>query len=161
MDSPATSKRGGNPIGWVFVAGGLSFIVFLGQTSTLMCDRVESNRIDCQLTSAFLGIVLSETEIRQVQSAEVEVINPITWDDTYTYRVTLVSNRGNVPLTSWYTSGRHDKERMADRINAFIASPIQPSLEIRTSAWLAYVIGVIFILVGLYIAGIIVLVRDD
>ncbi len=75
--------------------------------------------------------------------------------------MTLVSNRGNVPLTIYYSGGGYDEARMTDRINAFIASPIQPSLEIRTSAWLAYVIGVIFILVGLYIAGIIVLVRDD
>ena len=37
--------------GFVFAAMGLVVIVLGGQTNTLVCHRIESNRIDCQLES--------------------------------------------------------------------------------------------------------------
>lgn len=137
----------GSPIGWIWVAVGLFIIVIFGQTSTLMCERVESDQVRCRLKSGFLGIVFSETEIHHLQSARVEVSK-----SSDTYRVMLVSNSGNVPLTSHYSGGgQSDKERMAGRINAFIASPNQPSLEIRTTSWFVYIGGAVFVLAGLFI----------
>jgi hypothetical protein len=133
-------------VGFGFMVAGLYLAIIGVQTKTVICHRIAPDQIDCQIKSDFLGIGLWEVEIHQLQSAGVE-------GDT-TYRVVLVTKSGDFPLTSYKSSGRRSKQKMADRINAFIANPSQPSFKHQQRGWFPLIVGCFCFLLGFFIAGI-------
>ncbi len=141
-------------IGGVLVLMGFVAIFFVGRSSTLVCERIELNRINCQLAKEFLGIGLKQEKIRQLQSAKVEISEgsvsggPGGGIGEDNYRVMLVGNSGNIPLTDYYSSGRIGKQTTASLINAFIANRSQPRLELRETGVFGFVIGGFFVVAG-------------
>ncbi len=118
---------------------------FLGQSTTLDCTRLESAVINCQKQNHLLGVYpLGAESIGRLQGAWVEE----ECDDGCTYRVVLQTEQGDVPLTSYLSSGHSSKDEIAGQINMFVYGQ-EPSLQIKDSAGaIGIIVPVVFILVG-------------
>lgn len=122
-------------------------MIFLGQLTTLLCQRLEPTQVACELTSSsLLGERMLSIPTGELQSAEVEVNEDSDGD---TYRVVLVTKNSRIPLSDVYSSGERGKRTRANQINAFISNPEQMSLRIQQDhRWFAYSLGGIFAVVG-------------
>ena len=108
-------------IGVVFVVLGSLLTVLFGQKVTLACQREEPAHIVCERSGSFLGwgVLGSKTQsISGLEGAWVES----NCDEDCTYRVVLMTSRGDVPLTSSFSSGLAAKEAFADQVTAFVDS---------------------------------------
>jgi hypothetical protein len=132
----------------VFVVAGVAIFLLLSATVTLECARPEAGRGRCALTTAGpLGTDMIEILLSEVQRAEVEASASSDGDDTY--RVVLQTERGPVPLTSYFSSGRDDKQARADQINAFLRDPAARSLSVtQDDRWFGYLLGGLFTTLG-------------
>ncbi len=139
-----------------FVLAGIVVLFFFGRSSTMVCERTESNRIDCQIATEILGVGLKQEKIRQLQSANVEVskgegsvyTGRVNVSAVDTYRVMLVGNSGNVPLTDSYYSDQTGMQTTAGLINAFIGNRSHPRFELRETSTIALLIGGVLIVAG-------------
>lgn len=136
--------------GLAFISCGAIFLVFMAQTSTLECRRVEAERVDCQLSTSLLGIWQSGQQgIRQVEAAVVAE----NCGEDCTYRVELVTPQGNYPLTYYYSSGTGPKQETAALITEYLYSGSREplNLQLRASAgarWFIF-IPLVFVIIGL------------
>ena len=131
--------------GTPFFIAGLFVIAKIGKLATLTCDRTASTVLECQLSTTGL-LDTQTTAIAQLLGAEVQTSESSDGD---TYRLLLKTERGEVPLTEVYSSGRRGKSRKAALINAFVSNPSQTSLTIQQDdRWFAYPFGGIFVLAG-------------
>lgn len=106
----------GNLIGLVFVAFSVLFMKFGGQIVTCIFDKAEG-RFTLKRHGVF-GTNVIERRIQNIADIQVEESGS---GENMTYRVTTRFTTGEpVPLTDYYTSGRTDKQKTADRIRAFL-----------------------------------------
>jgi hypothetical protein len=132
----------------VFVGVGLLLTFWLGQISTLSCIRFE-DADRCVLRVNWMGLSpLRETRIEDLLGAKVEE----SCDSDCTYRVVLVTGRQTLPLEAAYSSGKTDKQIMADKINAFAKDRQISTLEVSVGGGLWLSISLIFIAVGVGMA---------
>jgi hypothetical protein len=111
----------------VLALGGFAYV--LGQVTTLACDRVGTDQIDCRIQSKWLDLLtLRDQFVRDVRGARVAENCD---EDGCTYRVELVTRAGVVPLTSHYSLDSTGKEHVAQRINDFASGSVAPSLAVR------------------------------
>jgi hypothetical protein len=102
-----TSRRleleSGNPLGAVagtlfgmlFLVAGVAAILLLGRLTVLMCQRLEPNQIECQLTST--GLLGSQTtQITALEGAEVATHSD---DDGDTYSIVLFAVGQKIPFS--------------------------------------------------------------
>ncbi|MEN9221992.1 MAG: hypothetical protein Q6M04_06095, partial [Thermostichus sp. BF3_bins_97] len=141
-----------------FVLVGLGFFLFVGQVVVLQCQRsvVEAvgSVVDvapvCSLRREKM-LATAQQNIGVLLGAEVEE----TVDEVTNHRVTLYTNLGQYPLTSFYNTGYDYKRRISAQINHFVQDTNQTGLQIRhDERWIAYLFGGIFLPVGLLITGI-------
>lgn len=107
-------------IGVVFlgVTGVLTF--FLGQTVSLDCQRVEPTVVNCVATNTLFGrFHVGTREFNNVSSA---MVDESCDEDGCTYRVSLRTGRGVLPVSDVYSSGPTPKYDAADQINSYLAS---------------------------------------
>lgn len=117
--------------GGVFLAVGLAVMWFMGAQTTLVCERPEPRAGTCTLTqiNVFGRVNRSESlRLTEIERADVQVSEDDDGDDTY--RVVLRTERGTVPFTDYYSSGRNDKREIADRLNAFLEDGAARELEV-------------------------------
>ena len=116
-------------IGLLFVLIGLIMLAVLGQQTELRCARLETNRVDCSRTSRWMGLLaVGEKALGNVTGAWVDRRCD---EDGCTYAVRFDTDRGEVGLVSYYSSGQKAKQRTADEVNAFLRDAARPSLLIR------------------------------
>ena len=136
--------------GLVFMIMGIFFMFVFGQVTDLSCEKTETGKIECSKGVKFLGVIpLSNSEFRDVYRADVEESCD---DDGCSYRVVLTTIDGELPLTSYFTSGWAGKEEIAGQINAFIGSNLNRetlSIQENSGLW-ASLFSMVFLLVGLY-----------
>ncbi len=133
-------------IALVFVVLGSVLTVVLGQTITLACTRQEPIHIICERESTFMGFRLGKPQtIEGLEGAWVEE----SCDEDCTYRVMLQADRGNVPLTSSYSSGASPKDEMAGRINAYVNGTQTEARITSNPEWFAMVAAASFAVIGL------------
>lgn len=126
---------------------GLGIILISSQLSTLKCQRVEPTQGSCQLVnSSLLGSNETKIPLNQLQSAKVDVSKDSDGDNIY--RVVLLTNSGEIPITPG-TSDAGEKQKNAARINAFIDNSEEISLHVQQDNHESvYLVGGIFVLVG-------------
>lgn len=111
----------------VLAVGGFAYV--LGQVTTLTCDRVGTEQIDCTVQTTWLDLLpLGDKSVRGVRGAQVAENCD---EDGCTYRVELVTDAGLVPLTSYYSLDSTEKERAAQRVNDFARGTAARSLVVR------------------------------
>lgn len=137
--------------GFVFAGMGTVAMIVFGQVSDLHCAYPEPSQLECIKEIKWLGLVpLGEENIDDVQRAWVDESCD---SDGCTYRVVLTTGQGDLPLTSYYSSGERSKAETAAEINAFVAQGEGETLEIRAgSGFLGGLFGGIFVVIGLGIA---------
>lgn len=117
--------------GLIFVGVGLAVMWFMGAQTTLACARPGPRTGTCTLTQTNLFGRVNRAEslrLTEIERAEVQV--SVDDDGSDTYRVVLRTERGTVPFTDYYSSGRTDKRETADRLNAFLEDDAARELEV-------------------------------
>jgi hypothetical protein len=134
----------------IFVGVGLLLTFLLGQVSTLTCNRVaDADR--CVLRVNWMGLArLGETTIEGLQGARVDESCD---EDGCTYRVVVVTALDSIPLEKGYSSGKTAKDESAEKINAFVRDRQIRDLEVSAGGGLWLVIPVIFLGMGVWMAG--------
>ncbi|MEG4499641.1 hypothetical protein QUB05_02655 [Microcoleus sp. F10-C6] len=129
----------------------LTFLAFVGlvllvlPNKTLICQRVELKKGNCQLTESNLfWSNTQEIPLESLQGAKVET----EFGDSYdTNRIVLLTKAGEIPFIS-DSNDRGNVDRTANDINSFVKSLDRKSLKINQGDRL-YII----FLVGLYLLG--------
>ena len=131
----------------IFVGVGLLFTFLLGKVYTLECSR-QLALAQCNLHTSWLGLVdLSDRPLRRIYSARVEQ----SCDEDCTYRVSIETDQGSVPLDSAYTSDQSGKILKVDAINTYLADSTQPTLEVQDGGGFWLVFPLIFVAIGLWL----------
>lgn len=101
----------------------LVFLLFTGNTARLTCQRSSAQIVDCAVQNTWFGLfTLNEQVLRDVRQAETG--EHCAEDGDCTYRVELVTGLGSrVPLTTFYSAGRAEKQAVQDQINASLLTP--------------------------------------
>lgn len=142
------------PSGGILVAVlGVLFIVMsggmlygFGQTTDLQCERNISGSMQCRLARSLLGIALRDSPLEALQGAYVSESRDS--DGDITYRVMLETGDGDVPLTTYTSSGYGKKGSVADEINRFVEGR-DPTLTVRQGGMLGIVISTVFLILSL------------
>ncbi|HSD84898.1 MAG TPA: hypothetical protein VLG46_13610 [Anaerolineae bacterium] len=103
----------------------VTFWAFARDTA-LTCTRLEAAELRCQLKQTWLGQVVKQVELANPQKAIVQSQRGSKGGTRY--RMALVTARGTIPLTDFYSSTRVDN--LVDQFNRFIASPTASSVSI-------------------------------
>ncbi|MBN1262307.1 MAG: hypothetical protein JXB35_16630 [Anaerolineae bacterium] len=133
-------------MGVVFAVVGLAAFVFLGQTATLSCDRSWTPD-PCRIDRTLLGVTLKTESLNSLLQAYINESRDS--DGDLTYQVVLVTLEGDVPLTSYTSSGYSKHLRIVNEINAFLENREQRSLKVDESGGLGMIFGGVFAVVGI------------
>ena len=134
-------------VGLLLMLGGIVAFFFLGQTSTLVCERFLAGRASCTLQKTLLGLTLSEKPIEALRGARVEAYEDSEGDETY--KVILMTARGEIPFAGYSSSGYNQKERIAGEVNDFVRDATRPTLHISQSGGVGTILVVVFGVFGL------------
>lgn len=117
-------------LGLMLAIVGLVITFFFARSVDIHCDRVGSGQVNCRLTEKLLGFEpVGGRNVKKVQ--KVDVAESRDSDGNAIYRVIFVTDTGNVPLTSYSSSGYNNKARLSQQINAFIQNAVQRSLDVK------------------------------
>lgn len=134
---------------WGFFVSAMGFgaLYLFGQVVTLECSRAAGRPATCVKESRLLGLLdMGEEGMGEVRGASVEESCD---DEGCTYRVVVQTSRGAKPLTSYRSSGYRDKQEVADKINRFVSSPAERTLNLKVSTGLlGIMLPLIFIAAG-------------
>lgn len=135
-------------LAFLFVAAGLGTAYLLGQVQILTCERAPG-RQNCQIDTSWMGLIpLRHQTIPPLTGAWVDESCD---EDGCTYRVILQTGSGDIPLGIGYSSGLHSKQEMAQKVQAFVADPSQPDLEIKTGGGLWILFPLTFLIMGVWL----------
>ncbi len=107
----------------------------MGRTD-ITCMRLDLDSMYCTTKNRpLLGIYYGENDTAwQVQKAEVK--SQIHARGSYeVYRIVLLAEKRNVPVTNYFSRDRAMLEDVAAKINKFINNPGQNILEIEMEDW--------------------------
>lgn len=142
-------------MGSILTIVGLVIIILFTRASSLTCQRISPSQGSCELTrSHFLISKTIIVSINDLKGAEVVMNHTRQIDGFFIlkpyYRVILIIPTKRIPLTVYGTITHDQQEAIATKINAFLKKPVKTSLFIeRDQRWLIYLVGGIFIVVGL------------
>ncbi len=133
---------------------GLVIIILLSKTSTLICERGLPNQGHCELKHSYFfiynKIVFSLNDLKDVQVVK----SHSRWMDSLQspeYRVILITPTEKIALTPYGTTKRIEQDAMAAKINHFLKHVDETRLVIeQDNRWLIFLIGGIFIIIGLW-----------
>lgn len=131
----------------IFISGlGLIALYLFGRTTDLTCTRLDEGTYTCRTETSFYHLLtLDSSGIRDLTGAGVDESCD---DDDCTYRVLLQTSRGPKPLTSYYSSGYREKERIANQIIASLQEG-RPSFELSVGpGFVGTLVPLLFILMG-------------
>lgn len=112
-------------------------LFFLGQVTTLNCQRGDAGRVACNASTKWLGLVAigQVKEFQDIQGAEVSesCSRDQDGDLNCTYRVEIQTQNGLEPLTTMYTSGESSKQRTVQRLETYLQDPTASTLTVKES----------------------------
>ncbi len=114
-----------------------------GREATLNCRRLEANQIQCQLQQIFLGRVVQQLTIDNPQQAIVQTSHSSKGGTSY--RMALVTAKGNIPLTDFYSSDT-DADGLAAQFNQFQRNPAAKTVALDQPAS-----GFLFIFLAMFV----------
>ena len=142
-------------MGSILTIVGLVIIILFTRASSLTCQRVSPSQGSCELTrSHFLMSKTIIVSINDLKGSEVVMTQTRQMDGFFIlksyYRVILIIPTKRIPLTVYGTTTPDQQEAIATNINTFLKNKTKTSLFIeRDQRWLIYLVGGIFIVVGL------------
>ena len=134
-------------MGLAFTLAGCLVFFFFGQTSSLECIREGSFHPSCSLTQSLIGFTLRESTV--VELIDARVVESRDSDDDLTYRIILETASGNIPLTSYFSSGKQKKIGIVNEITSFLANSQTTTLMIQQGGKSFLFFPLIFTLIGL------------
>ncbi len=161
-------------LGVVFLLIGLGMIAFGASLTTLTCERGGATQGSCTLVQQRPGRSSTRAiALQDVRGAEIEQSTSRSRSSrsgtggsrsrsSTTYRVVLRTTRGDIPLTSAYSSDYGAKQRQVDQFTTFLADGSARTLTLREDKRaFGYAMGGAFAAAGLLVAtaGTIVLRR--
>lgn len=139
--------------GWVFLLMGALMVVttpiwlvLLGQTTVLSCERGLSERPTCRLSRSIFSIVTSDRPLEALTGAGVRESTDSDGDTMY--QVVLETGGGDVALTRHRSSTYGPKVRQVEEINRFLADPASSSLAVRSEGTVGWIVSGVLALVG-------------
>lgn len=135
-------------LGFVFMAASVFSLMLFGATTSLHCERVETNYINCSREQSWFGLYTREQPpVNDLSGADIQMMVDDD-DDSRTYRVVLKASGGEVPLTTAYSSGYEKKAELASDVNDFVADPTRQILDVDSGTpWIGILVS------GLMMAG--------
>ena len=134
-------------IGLLFIAFVAGMVWTNARESFLTCQRQEVDQIQCQLQRIFLGRVVQQIAIDNPQQATVQSYHSSKGGTTY--RMALVTARGTIPLTDYYSSDAGTDD-LAARFNQFQHNPAAKSVSLdQPASWFTFFFWLIFCGFGL------------
>ncbi|MBN1264174.1 MAG: hypothetical protein JXA25_01685 [Anaerolineales bacterium] len=126
---------------------GLFFLFIFSADTSVHCERTEADMVNCMLLQTWFGLIDREKgPVTGLEGAWIEE-NYDSEDDSTTYRVVLDSQRGDIPLTSAFSSGYQGKADLVLQINQFLSNVGENELDISTGTpVLPMLIGVVLLL---------------
>jgi hypothetical protein len=120
--------------GLILALAGLATFWLFGRSAEVACTRLEVREVRCEIKETLLGLALRHTTVVNPHKAVIEVNEDSDGD---TYRVSLVTAQGVVPLTSHYASDG-SFTRTETELNQFLQSPTARTVQASqpVSAWI-------------------------
>lgn len=119
-------------IALIILVAGLG-LLFSGLSSPvkerLVCNRIESNKINCNVTKFYLNGSSINEKINELKGATIKEHYS---GKKVNYEVALQSNVSEVSLV---INADDRSEKLAATINDFVAVPQQPTLDIQATTW--------------------------
>ena len=137
--------------GLLFMVVNLVMVFIFGQITELTCTKPESNLVKCTAERQLLGIVTVST--REFVGVNAAGLDSSCDEDGCTYRVILTTNKGQEPLTGYYSSGQNGKLKIVEGINDYAGTQKQTeplNLQESSGLWAA-LMSFGFSLFGLYL----------
>ena len=147
--------------GWVILLIGIVvalsaplWIWLMGQSTTLSCERVPSERPQCKLSRNILGYSVSDKPLELLTGAHVAQSTDSDGDTMY--RLMIEAGDQVIPFTNHTSSSYSRKASAVEEIQRYLADTSIVSLTIRDAGTVGLVVSGVFILigVGLSIAGV-------
>lgn len=136
--------------GLVFMLTGVGTFFLLAQTRTISCVRVETQLIQCDIASSFMGLPLNTRSVHGFQFAYIQ--ENVDSEGDSTYQVFLTGRDGDTPLTSYASSGYGEKQAVIDDLNLFAANTTENNVTIHDQpGFFNYLFGLVFVGIGLTI----------
>jgi hypothetical protein len=120
--------------GLIFALAGLAAFWFFGRSAGVECTRLEAREVRCEIKETLLSLVVRRNTVLNPQKAIVEVNEDSDGD---TYRVSLITQQGVVPLTHFYSSDGAFT-RTESELNRFLSNPAAKTVSIDQppSVWI-------------------------
>lgn len=134
-------------MGLVFVLVGFAVFFFLGQVASLDCSRIEAGTPDCHLTQSLLGFTIKEQHIEKLIDARV--VENRDSDGDATYKIILETREGNIPLSTYTSSGKQNMMNIVAEITTFLQKSQEQSLSVHYGGRSSQIMPLVFLLVGL------------
>jgi hypothetical protein len=131
-------------LGIIFGGIGIVTMYAFGQTVALSCSR-DWQPDPCRIERTWLSIPVKTTSLHSLLESYLDESSD---SDGTSYRVMLVTQEGNVPLTSSYSSNYSQQLNIVREINAFLGNREQRTLEVESSGTFSLVFGLVFVFVG-------------
>jgi hypothetical protein len=116
----------------IVLLGGLG-VLFIELSSpirySLICNRTESNKINCNVTKSYLNGSSINEEIKDLKGATIKEYRS---GKNTNYEVVLQTNVSEVFLLKNADGGR---EKLTASVNDFVALPQQSTLQLQATAW--------------------------
>ena len=146
----SSRKRKGGPftalvLGVIFTAAGGLIMHFLGKDVHLACDRGTQTCVVEEANMWGDKKVVHTFPLETLKGARVAESRDSEGDTTY--RLMLLTTGGEVPFTSYTSSGRSGHQDRADAVNRFVESG-EPTLDVVQSGRLIRIAGLFFAGVG-------------
>ena len=153
-------------LGVVFLLVGLGVIAFGASLTTLTCERGGATSGSCTLTQQRPGRSATRAiALQDMRGAEIEQNTSRSRRSrssggtssrsrsSTTYRVVLLTTRGDIPLTGGYSSDYGAKQRQVDQLTSFLADVSARALTLREdNRAFGYALGGAFAAAGLLVA---------
>ncbi|MGF1518732.1 MAG: tetratricopeptide repeat protein [Nodosilinea sp.] len=117
--------------GWLmsslFMVVGVVGLVWMSEKAVLECDRATTGQ--CTLTrGGFFNQQSRSFAVASLRAVEVDANEDS--DGNGSYRVLLITDGGNLPLTGAYNSNLYKNSQLADQTNRFLQTPTQSTLSL-------------------------------
>ncbi|MFN6462543.1 MAG: hypothetical protein RMZ41_011930 [Nostoc sp. DedVER02] len=133
-----------------FILSGLFLIAFFGRVTTLTCNRVDPNQERCELveTSLLVSNVIKFPQ-GELQGAKV---GKISMDNGSSDQILLLTTKGEVSFSPFYTPFYVSTQTIVSQINAFVNYPNRTVLRVwEDDRWFYYSLGCIGIILGFFV----------
>jgi hypothetical protein len=133
-------------IGVVVVLSAPLWIWLMGQSTTLSCERVPSERPQCRLSRDVLGFSISDKPLEALAGAHMAQSTDSDGDTMY--RLMIEAGDQVIPLTNHTSSSYSRKASAVEDIQRYLADTSIQSLTVRDAGTVGLVVSGIFLLIG-------------